>query len=272
MRKANREKRPTTDRADKGLVDQIEWSLTGGTQVTTLRGDLNGLPVFVMLELGPWGHRPIRVAEDIQLAIEVADAPKVTSAYNLGDWPRRYFEARTKAEFKISEDNHQKRMEASDAEYKAIEDAKAALPKYMTMPEVVEASRFSIDTVRKAIKEGRLIASQPEGREWRILRQDFDAWMGRKPPVTETLLVEHPDAQRVRVWLAGPVADIKILTGDDVLDAMEWTSPRTPMVHEAVGGLMESLGWTSRLREGLVVFDRPSAVDQTLGGQDQLPT
>lgn len=177
MSKAKREKTTTTEREDQDFIDHIAWSLTANPQITSVRGDLNGLPVYIQMELGPDGHRPVCVARDYQMSNKVEDFPTVSSAYNLYDWPRKYIEARFKAEDQISKEAFEKRREAFDAETKVLEDAKAALPKYMTMPEVVEASRFSIDTVRKAIKEGRLIASQPEGREWRIFRQDFDAWM-----------------------------------------------------------------------------------------------
>lgn len=61
------------------------------------------------------------------------------------------------------------------------------LPAFLTLPEVVEHSRFSIDTVRKAIKDGRLRASQPEGREYRVAAVDYLSWMAGLPPYGEDL-------------------------------------------------------------------------------------
>lgn len=48
---------------------------------------------------------------------------------------------------------------------------------FFTLQEVAKISKFSEDTVRSAIKKNRLRASQPEGREFRISREDFLSWM-----------------------------------------------------------------------------------------------
>lgn len=73
-------------------------------------------------------------------------------------------------------------------------DPKAAtLPLFMTLQEVAEHSRFSIDTVRKAIQKGSLVASQPEGREWRVCAADFVSWMHSTTNPKETAIegLEH---------------------------------------------------------------------------------
>jgi excisionase family DNA binding protein len=90
------------------------------------------------------------------------------------------------------------RIDASDAlkefiTWVALKNLKLVLPFYMTLEEVAEHSRFSSNTVRKAIAEGRLKASQPEGRDYRIARGDFVAWMsGSATSSPKPFIVEIP--------------------------------------------------------------------------------
>lgn len=57
------------------------------------------------------------------------------------------------------------------------EAASADLPEWLTVKEVAERYRWSAKTVRKDIREKRLIASNAApGRPYRIRRSDADAW------------------------------------------------------------------------------------------------
>lgn len=51
------------------------------------------------------------------------------------------------------------------------------LPRYITLQQAAEMSQFSTETLRKAISDGKLMASKPGGREIRILLSDFQFWM-----------------------------------------------------------------------------------------------
>lgn len=51
------------------------------------------------------------------------------------------------------------------------------LPRYITLQQAAEMSQFSTETLRKAIADGKLMASKPSGREIRILLSDFQFWM-----------------------------------------------------------------------------------------------
>lgn len=50
----------------------------------------------------------------------------------------------------------------------------------MTLQQAADHSQFGIDTVRKAMKEGRIKATRPEGKDIRISREAFLAWMDCK--------------------------------------------------------------------------------------------
>lgn len=75
----------------------------------------------------------------------------------------------------------------------AVSDLRAAvqeflnadkIPAFLTLEDAASLSQFHVNTIRKAVKSGKLFAAQPDGREYRIEKQTFMAWMVRNcvPP------------------------------------------------------------------------------------------
>lgn len=50
-------------------------------------------------------------------------------------------------------------------------------PQYLTLAQAAQVCQLCSKTLVRAIKDGRLKASQPGGRDYRISRSAIDAWM-----------------------------------------------------------------------------------------------
>lgn len=99
------------------------------------------------------------------------------------------------------------KIDASDAikEFRGIWTS-VRLPEFLTIEDATHHSKFSSNTVRKAIVEKRLRATQPEGREYRISRADFLRWMEGDEPLPcptdahgflpQAFAVEHEEGEK----------------------------------------------------------------------------
>lgn len=52
---------------------------------------------------------------------------------------------------------------------------------YLTIQEVAALSKFSVNKVRDLVARGRLLTMQPDGREQRVLKESYEAWMSGRP-------------------------------------------------------------------------------------------
>lgn len=75
-------------------------------------------------------------------------------------------------------------------------------PIFYTIKEAAEISKFSEQTLRRAIKENRLKANQ-KGREWRIASADLYDWLGQPDP--------NPETQGLWRHLMHPMGAVKIV-------------------------------------------------------------
>jgi excisionase family DNA binding protein len=57
-------------------------------------------------------------------------------------------------------------------------------PTILTPQEIADEQRINVATVSRAIRNGRLRAQQV-GRQWRIRRADYEAWLSIGAPTTQ---------------------------------------------------------------------------------------
>lgn len=126
------------------------------------------------------------------------------------------------------------------------------LPRYITLQQAAEMSQFSTETLRKAISDGKLMASKPGGgREIRILLSDFQFWMSEG--MSEAMIDARLSAIANR---RGPVLEVRMnaalakdLTVAPTEDPLflEKTLPWFKEVVKVLGG-----EWFKHNAEGLV--------------------
>lgn len=112
------------------------------------------------------------------------------------------------------------------------------LPLFLDLEEVAKISKFSPNTIRKAISDGRLKAHRPEGKNYRISREDFLRWMSSTPPAKITTvtrvwepgeyasgLLSFSPVRVDRKKLIGSAEDSVTVTQDHVILSLEPDSP-----------------------------------------------
>lgn len=89
-------------------------------------------------------------------------------------------------------------------------------PKFYILKDAAEIAKFSEQTLRRAIKEGRLKAHQ-EGRVWRIASADLYDWLGRPDP--------NPEAQLLSRGLCLPMGPVTLSFLDEGGKVVKYEEP-----------------------------------------------